>query len=103
MATLAIRILIANSCPRRRRIFQGLSQDRGQAKLAEKLRVSPCNKVLSSETTFSLNHLAEQYTVIKVSGFPVPSRDVTYQTHPAGDGNTANLFYSVPLNPGSIF
>jgi hypothetical protein len=51
----------------------------------------------------------------KVSGFPVPSRDVTYQTYhlftkllnfsPAreslesdiltGDGKTANLFYSV--------
>jgi hypothetical protein len=31
-----------------------------------------------------------RYTVKKVSGFPVPSRDVTYQI-------TANLFYSVEI------
>jgi hypothetical protein len=55
------------------------------------------------------------YTVKKVSGFPVPSRDVMFQTLPspeylnyiflardsfvsdipAGDGKTTNLFYSV--------
>jgi hypothetical protein len=52
----------------------------------------------------------------KVSGIPVPSRDVTYQTlHgrecllsdipgdiPAGDGNTANIFFTVQGEIGGV-
>jgi hypothetical protein len=47
----------------------------------------------------------KNYIVKKVNGFPVPSRDVIYQTDrlkkslvndiPAGDGKTVNFFYSV--------
>jgi hypothetical protein len=45
------------------------------------------------------------HTVKKVRAFPVPSRDVTYQTLPAGnnsyipagDGKTANFFFCVNL------
>jgi hypothetical protein len=53
-STLAIRILIDNICPRRSRIFKGLSHDGGQAKLADNLCASPSNTVLSNETTFNL-------------------------------------------------
>jgi hypothetical protein len=49
-----------------------------------------------------LKQVSLSYTVKKVSGFPVPLRDVTYQTLPvrmssvsdvpAGDGKIGNLF-----------
>jgi hypothetical protein len=35
------------------------------------------------------------YTVKKVSGFPVPARETLVSYIPAGNGKTANLFYSV--------
>ncbi len=41
--------------------FAPFSEDGGQAKLAENLHASPFNKDLSSEATFNLIHLAEQY------------------------------------------
>ncbi len=61
MSALGIRILIANSCTRCRKIFEVLSQDELQTKLAENLRASPFNKELSNETSFSMIHLAGEY------------------------------------------
>jgi hypothetical protein len=40
----------------------GFSEDGGRVKFDENLRNSPFNKDLSIETTFSLIHLAGQYT-----------------------------------------
>ncbi len=61
MTALAIRILIANSFARCRRVFKGLSQDGGLADFSENLRASLFNDVLSKETSFSQIHLAVQY------------------------------------------
>ncbi len=53
MATLAFRILIANSWTRWRGIFKGLSQDGEQADLCKNLRGSLFDKYLSNEPNSS--------------------------------------------------
>ncbi len=63
LATLGIRILLADSCARWRRFFKRFSQDGWRPKFAENLRAAPCNKELSNETFFSLVNIAGQYTV----------------------------------------
>ena len=50
---LAIMLLIADIGTRWRCNFEGLSQDGGRAKFAEKLRASPFNEYLSYQTTFN--------------------------------------------------
>ncbi len=56
MHALGIGILIANSCPRWRGIFKGLSKDREQADISKNLHAS-----LINELTFTQIPHAGQY------------------------------------------
>jgi hypothetical protein len=51
--TLGVRILRANSCPRWRGIFKGLSQEGGRNNFSENLHASPFTKDLSNKATFA--------------------------------------------------
>ncbi len=59
ISSLGIRILLANSCTRRRGIFKGFSQNKGTAGLSKNLHASPFyKKKLSNMTLISVRSIS---------------------------------------------